>query len=65
MAKRRVFSRIKVARIGGARENPLGEIANEHNISPNQLRIGKRNFLKMPQVLFLDCRDDKELRAKE
>jgi transposase-like protein len=47
MAKRRTFSpefKSKLVLELLREERPLGEIANEHGISPNQLRNWKLNF---------------------
>lgn len=68
MAKRRVYSpefKSKLALEVLREERPLGEIANEHNISPNQLRNWKTEFLKNAPRAFSESRDEKELRAKE
>ncbi|MGI6751579.1 MAG: transposase [Anaerovoracaceae bacterium] len=49
MAKRRTFSpefKSKLVLEVLREERPLGEIANEHDISPNQLRNWKVEFLK-------------------
>ncbi len=67
MAKRRTFSPefksrlvLEVLR----EERPLGEIAKEHGISPNQLRNWKAEFLKNADRAFSESKDEKELRAK-
>lgn len=46
-------------------EKPLGELANEHNLSPNQLRNWKRDFTENVTRVFAESRQEKELRAKE
>jgi transposase-like protein len=46
-------------------EKELGEIAAESNISPNQLRNWKREFLENAARVFSESRREKELRAKE
>ncbi len=68
MAKRRTFSpefKSKVVLEVLREERPLGEIANEHGISPNQLRNWKQEFLKNASRAFSESRDEKEIRAKE
>ena len=46
-------------------EKPLGELAAEHEISPNQLRNWKREFLENATRVFSESKQEKELRAKE
>ena len=46
-------------------EKPLGELANEHNLSPNQLRNWKKEFLENATRVFAESKQEKELRAKE
>jgi transposase-like protein len=68
MAKRRTFSpefKSKLVLELLREERSLGEIANEHGISPNQLRNWKIEFLKNASRAFSESRDEKEIRAKE
>jgi transposase-like protein len=46
-------------------EKPLSELAAEHEISPNQLRNWKREFLENATRVFSESKQEKELRAKE
>lgn len=46
-------------------EKPLGEIAAEHNLSPNQLRNWKKEFLENATRVFAESKHEKELRTKE
>ena len=46
-------------------EKPLGELAAEHKISPNQLRNWKKEFLENATRVFSESKQEKELRAKE
>jgi transposase-like protein len=46
-------------------EKPLGEIAQEHGISPNQLRNWKVEFLEKAVRVFSESKKEKELRVKE
>jgi len=46
-------------------EKPLGEVAAEHNISPNQLRNWKREFLENATRAFSESKQEKELRIRE
>jgi transposase-like protein len=46
-------------------EKQIGEIAAEHEISPNQLRNWKREFLENATRVFSESKQEKELRAKE
>lgn len=46
-------------------EKPLGELATEHGLSPNQLRNWKREFLENVTRVFAESKHEKELRAKE
>jgi transposase-like protein len=46
-------------------EKPLGELAAEHEISPNQLRNWKKEFLENATRVFSESKQEKELRAKE
>jgi transposase-like protein len=68
MAKRRTLSpefKSKLVLELLREERSLGEIANEHGISPNQLRNWKIEFLKNASRAFSESRDEKEIRAKE
>lgn len=68
MAKRRTFSpefKSKLVLEVLREERPLGETANEYDISPNQLRNWKIEFLKNAPRAFSESRDEKEIRAKE
>lgn len=68
MAKRRTFSpefKSKLVLELLREERPLGEIANEHGISPNQLRNWKIEFLNNAPRTFSESRDEKEIRARE
>jgi transposase-like protein len=67
MAKRRIFSpefKSKLVLEVLREERPLGEIANEYDISPNQLRNWKVEFLKNAPRAFSESRDEKEIRAR-
>lgn len=46
-------------------EKQLGEIAQEHDISPNQLRNWRKEFLENAAKVFSESSQEKELRAKE
>ena len=46
-------------------EKPLGELAADHEISPNQLRNWKKEFLENATRVFSESKQEKELRAKE
>ena len=46
-------------------EKLLGELAAEHEISPNQLRNWKREFLENATRVFSESKQEKELHAKE
>lgn len=68
MAKRRTFSpefKSKLVLEVLREERPLGEIASEYDISPNQLRNWKIEFLKNASRAFSESRDEKEIRARE
>ena len=68
MAKRRTFSsdfKSKIVLEALREEKPLGEIANEYDISPNQLRNWKIEFLKNASRAFSESNDEKDMRAKE
>ena len=45
-------------------EKQLGEIASEHNISPNQLRNWKKEFLENADKVFSTSKHEKELKGK-
>ncbi len=68
MSKRRTFSsefKSKLVLELLREEKPLGEIANEYDISPNQLRNWKIEFLKNAPRAFSESKDEKDIRAKE
>lgn len=68
MTKRRTFSsefKSKIVLEALREEKPLGEIANEYDISPNQLRNWKIEFLKNAPRAFSESKDEKDMRAKE
>jgi len=46
-------------------EKQIGEVAAEHEISPNQLRNWRREFLENAIMVFSQSKQEKELRAKE
>ena len=46
-------------------EKPIGDIATEHGISPNQLRNWKMKFMENAAKAFSESKMEKELRAKE
>ena len=46
-------------------EKQIGELAAEHEISPNQLRNWRREFLENAIMVFSQSKQEKELRAKE
>ncbi len=46
-------------------EKQLGELAVENNVSPNQLRNWKREFLDNATKIFSESKQEKDLRAKE
>jgi|GEM_PF-332687 len=46
-------------------EKPIGELAAEHGLSPNQLRNWKKEFLENADKVFSESKQEKELRAKE
>jgi transposase-like protein len=46
-------------------EKPIGELAAEHGLSPNQLRNWKKEFLENAPKVFSESKQDKDLRAKE
>jgi transposase-like protein len=45
-------------------EKPIGDIAAEHGISPNQLRNWKIEFLEKASKAFSESKMEKELHAK-
>jgi transposase-like protein len=68
MTKRRTFSsefKSKIVLEALREEKPLGEIANEYDISPNQLRNWKIEFLKNAPRAFSESKDEKDMRTKE
>jgi transposase-like protein len=68
MAKRRTFSsefKSKIVLEALREEKPLGEIANEYDISPNQLRNWKVEFQKNAPRAFSESKDEKDLRDKQ
>lgn len=68
MAKRRTFSsefKSKIVLEVLREEKPLGEIANEYDISPNQLRNWKMEFLRNAPRAFSESKDEKDMRTKE
>lgn len=46
-------------------EKQLGDIATEHEVSPNQLRNWKKEFLENATKVFSESKIEKELHAKE
>jgi len=46
-------------------EKQLGELASEHDISPNQLRNWKKEFLENATRVFDENRREKGLRTRE
>jgi len=46
-------------------EKQLGKLASENELSPNQLRNWKREFLQNAARVFSESKQEKELRAKE
>lgn len=46
-------------------EKQIGEIASEKEVSPNQLRNWKKEFLENAPQVFLQSKQEKDLRAKE
>ncbi|WP_366922096.1 IS3 family transposase [Metallumcola ferriviriculae] len=46
-------------------EKQIGELAAEHELSPNQLRNWKKDFLENAPQVFSQSKQEKELRAQE
>lgn len=46
-------------------EKQLGELAAEHELSPNQLRNWRKEFLENAPQVFSQSKQEKELRAQE
>ena len=46
-------------------EKQLGELAAEHELSPNQLRNWKKEFLGNAAKVFSESKQEKDLNAKE
>ena len=46
-------------------EKQLGELATENELSPNQLRNWKKEFLENATKVFSESKQEKDLRAKE
>lgn len=46
-------------------EKQLGELATEYELSPNQLRNWRKEFLENATKVFSQSKQEKELRAKE
>ncbi len=46
-------------------EKPIGEIATDNELSPNQLRNWKKEFLEGASKVFSESKQQKDLRAKE
>jgi len=68
MGKRRSFSaelKTKLVLELLREEKTLGEIAQEHGISPNQLRNWKVEFLEKAVRVFSESKKEKELRVRE
>ena len=68
MGKRRSFSaefKAKLVLELIREERTLGEIAQEHNISPNQLRNWKIEFLEKAARAFSESKQEIELRDRE
>lgn len=67
MARRRFTAEFKTRLVLEVlrEEKPLGEVAAENEISPNQLRNWKREFLANATRVFSESKYEKELRAKE
>ena len=68
MVRRRTFSaefKTKLVLELLREEKQLGEIAQEHDISPNQLRNWRKEFLENAPKAFSESSQEKELRVKE
>ncbi|WP_051533778.1 transposase [Desulfitibacter alkalitolerans] len=68
MVKRRTFSaefKTKLVLELLREEKQLGEIAQEHDISPTQLRNWKKEFLENAPKVFSESSQEKELRVRE
>ncbi len=46
-------------------EKQIGELADEHELSPNQLRNWKKEFLENAVKVFSESKQEKDLHAKE
>jgi len=46
-------------------EKQIGELAAEHELSPNQLRNWKKEFLENAVKVFSESKQEKDLQAKE
>jgi len=46
-------------------EKQIGELAAEHELSPNQLRNWRQEFLGNATKIFSESKQEKDLRAKE
>jgi len=46
-------------------EKPIGELAAEHGLSPNQLRNWKKEFLENAAKVFSESKQEKDLHTKE
>ena len=46
-------------------EKQLGELAAKHEVSPNQLRNWKKEFIENAARVFSESKQEKELRTKE
>lgn len=68
MMKRRTYSaefKTKLVLELLREEKQLGEIAHQHDISPNQLRNWKKEFLENASKAFSENKKEKEARDKE
>lgn len=68
MGKRRTFSaefKTKLVLELLREEKQLGEIAQEHDISPNQLRNWKKEFLENAAKAFSESKQEKDMRVRE
>lgn len=66
MAKRKYSAELKTKIVLEVlrEERQLGEIASEHNISPNQIRNWKKEFLENSERVFSRSSDDKKLKEE-